>query len=203
MRLSTGHVEEAVDAVVFCTGYLYSFPFLQGLEPTVLAPDGSYTDHLWEHVLYSSDPSLAFLVIPKRIVPFPLAEAQMAVVARMWAGRLPVPTKEDMDAWVERRVRDTPPGARHTLSYPEDVNYINRLFKLSQEAVPNAELGLENNGAGKIPPYWDEEKSWVRSKIFPIKVASRELGDRRKDYKTLKQLGFDFEAWKAEQGVLQ
>lgn len=199
VRLSSGQVEDGVDTILFCTGYLYSFPFLRSLEPSVTAPDGSYTDHLWEHMLYTKDPTLAFLVIPKRIVPFPLVEAQMSVIARMWADRLGIPTEQEMDDWVRARAENSAPGARHTLSYPQDLNYINHLHDLSGEARPDAARGLENDGHGKQPPYWNDKTSWVRSNIFQIKVASRALGDRRKDCKTLEQLGFDYKAWKEEQ----
>ncbi|KAJ6779566.1 hypothetical protein PWT90_09965 [Aphanocladium album] len=197
VRFTSGRVEAAVDAVVFCTGYHYSFPFLAALTPSVVVPDGSRADHLWQHMLYAPDPSLALLVVPKRIVPFPLAEAQVAVLARMWAGRLPVPTADEMHAWARRRAAETSggsPAAWHTLSFPQDVEYINGLHALIRRARPDAERGLENDGRGKEPPYWDEETSWVRSKIFQIKVASRELGERRKECKTLVDLGFDFHA---------
>ncbi|TQV96255.1 hypothetical protein V2A60_003319 [Cordyceps javanica] len=193
VRFTSGRVEEAVDAVVFCTGYHYSFPFLGSLAPAVASPDGTYADHLWEHVLYAPDPTLAVLVVPKRVVPFPLAEAQMAVVARAWAGRLDLPARPQRDDWVRRRVAESPAGARHTLAYPQDADYINRLHELSAGARPDAAgRGLDNGGAGKRPPYWGEETRWVRSQIFAIKVASRELGDRRRECKTLADLGFDF-----------
>lgn len=201
VRLSTGAVEQGIDAIIFCTGYLYSFPFLQNLNPTVITPDGTYTEHLWQHLLYSKDPSLAFLTIPKRIVPFPLAEAQSAVVARMWAGRLPVPTEMELSAWVAKRAAETTPALRHTLSYPQDRDYINNLHALCQQAKRDGTLGLENDGAGKTPPYWDEETSWVRSNIFHIKAASRALGESRKDCRTLADLGFDYEASKAENAI--
>ncbi|EJP69443.1 thiol-specific monooxygenase [Beauveria bassiana ARSEF 2860] len=194
VRFTSGHVESSIDSVVFCTGYHYSFPFLSSLAPTVLAPDGTYADHLWEHMLYVADPTLAFLAVPKRVVPFPLAEAQVAVIARLWAGRLTVPPKEEREAWVRRRREETAPGARHTLAYPQDADYINRLHALSKGARPPR--GLEREGAGKEPPFWDEETSWVRSQIFAIKLASRELGERRKECKTLADLGFDFHAAK-------
>ncbi|OAA41169.1 Flavin monooxygenase-like protein [Beauveria brongniartii RCEF 3172] len=195
VRFTSGHVENNIDFVVFCTGYHYSFPFLPSLDPAVLAPDGTYADHLWEHMLYAPDPTLAFLAVPKRVVPFPLAEAQAAVIARLWAGRLHVPPEEEREAWVRRRRGESAPaGARHTLGYPQDAEYINRLHALSKEARPAC--GLERDGAGKEPPFWDDETSWVRSQIFPIKLASRELGERRKECKTLADLGFDFHAAK-------
>ncbi|OAA62091.1 Flavin monooxygenase-like protein [Cordyceps fumosorosea ARSEF 2679] len=193
-RLTSGRVESGLDAVVFCTGYHYSFPFLTSLAPHLAAPDGTYADHLWEHLLYAPDATLAVLAVPKRVVPFPLAEAQAAVVARAWAGRLDLPARAERDAWVRRLVTEAAPAARHTLSYPQDADYIDRLYEMSARARPDAARGLEGGGAGKRPPYWDEETRWVRSQIFAIKVASRELGERRKECKTLADLGFDFNA---------
>ncbi|ATY62737.1 Flavin monooxygenase [Cordyceps militaris] len=196
VRFSSGRIEDGVDAVIFCTGYHYSFPFLGSLAPGITAPNGTYADHLWEHMLYAPDPTLALLVIPKRIVPFPFAEAQMAVIARIWAGRLNVPNQSERDAWVRRCGAESAPGPRHTFGYPQDVDYINHLHALSGQARPDAERGLENDGAGKRSPYWGEELSWVRSQIFAIKVASRALGERRKECKTLVDLGFEFQAAK-------
>lgn len=95
VRFEDDSVETDIDAVVFCTGYFYSFPFL---DPTQfpLSPDGTWVRRLYEHILYIEDPTLAFLGIPQRIVPFPVAEAQAAFVARIWADRLTLPTQEQM-----------------------------------------------------------------------------------------------------------
>ncbi len=90
--LSSGEIETDIDAVVFCTGYFYSFPFFDSTD-LALSSAGSWVKGLYEHILYINDPTLAFLGIPQRIVPFPVAEAQAGFVARIWADRLPVPTK--------------------------------------------------------------------------------------------------------------
>jgi cation diffusion facilitator CzcD-associated flavoprotein CzcO len=75
VRFNNGEVERDVDAVVFCTGYFYSFPFLRNLSSPVTT-DGSCARHLYEHMLYVDDPTLAFVGIPQRVVPFPVSEAQ-------------------------------------------------------------------------------------------------------------------------------
>ncbi|KAM0274385.1 hypothetical protein ACHAQH_007887 [Verticillium albo-atrum] len=193
VRFANGEVESGVDAVVFCTGYFYSFPFLRGLSPPVIT-DGSYARNLYEHVLYIDDPTLAFVGIPQRIVPFPIAEAQTAWVARLWAGRLGVPPTEEMRAWEARALTEAGGGGKaiHTMLFPKDVDYLNKLYERSVSAARVE--GLENDGKGKVPPYWGPEKRWTRERVPLIKVASRLQGERRHEIKTLAELGFDYEA---------
>ncbi|KAH7148201.1 hypothetical protein EDB81DRAFT_932534 [Dactylonectria macrodidyma] len=193
VRLANGHVETDIDAVILCTGFHYSFPFLQNLKPSILVPDGTYAGHLWENFLYTADPTLALMSIPQRGIPFPIAEAQSAVISRIWSGRLNPPNQEEMEAWVQKEHREKGEGKPiHIISYPVDVEYINRLYSLSETASRAPDLGLEWNGEGKRPPYWDFEKRWLREKVLDLKLASRARGDQRHKIKTLKDLGFIF-----------
>ncbi|EGY22423.1 hypothetical protein VD0002_g6473 [Verticillium dahliae] len=193
VRFANGEVESDIDSVVFCTGYFYSFPFLRALSPPVIT-DGSYARNLYEHMLYIDDPTLAFVGIPQRIVPFPIAEAQTAWVARLWAGRLAVPPTEEMRAWEAQALAEAGGGGKaiHTMLFPKDVDYLNKLHEQSLSAATVE--GLENDGKGKLPPYWGPEKRWTRERVPLIKVASRLQGERRHEIKTLAELGFDFEA---------
>ncbi|KAM0815717.1 putative Thiol-specific monooxygenase [Seiridium cardinale] len=194
VRFSNGEVESNIDAVVFCTGYFYSFPFLKDLSPPLIT-DGSYARHLYEHILYIEDPTLAFLGIPQRVVPFPISEAQSAYVARLWAGRLPMPSLREMIAWEEARLEEKGESkAFHNLAYPKDVEYINKLHDLSISA--KRADGLDNEGVGKLPPYWGADAAWTRERFPSIKAASRALGEKRHEVKSLEELGFDYQAWK-------
>lgn len=194
VRFADGSVEDNIDAVIFCTGYFYSYPFLKGLEPPVIT-DGAYARNLYQHVLYIDDPTLAFLGVPQRVVPLPISEAQSAWVARMWSDRLQTPDIAEMRDWEARTLREKG-GSKfiHNLAFPKDVAYINFLHDSSLTAKKKA--GLDNDGVGKLPPYWGEEKAWVRERFPLIKIASRALGEKRHEVKTLEQLGFDFKAWK-------
>ncbi|KAF4974885.1 hypothetical protein FZEAL_8267 [Fusarium zealandicum] len=195
VRFANGQVETDIDAIIFCTGFHYSYPFLKTLEPSIVVPDGGYAAHLWEQILYTADPTLGFLSIPQRVVPFPIAEAQSAVFARIWSGRLSPPTTTVMEAWVDREHKEKGEGkAVHLMHFPEDVDYINRLYEFSKTAF--ADPGLENDGQGKTPPYWGLDKRWVRERVPKIKLASREVGEKRHEIKTLEDLGFDYEEWK-------
>ncbi|KXJ87001.1 hypothetical protein Micbo1qcDRAFT_218203 [Microdochium bolleyi] len=242
-----GTTDAEVDAVIFCTGYFYSFPFLElpsgendetttttpsntditspssssssssspcgeitdrAPTPRLLPPiitDGSHAAHLYQHILYTHDPTLAFLGIPQRVVPFPVSEAQAGWVARIWSGRLPTPSFAGMTAWeaelVARKVGPAGSGsekvsraALHNMAFPQDVEYINLLHNECVSARP-AE-GLENDGRGKVPPSWGADKAWIRERMPLIKTASRALGSKRHEIRSLEELGFDFVAWK-------
>ncbi|WXC54847.1 hypothetical protein SNK03_000826 [Fusarium graminearum] len=197
VRFANGQVENDIDAVIFCTGFHYSYPFLKSLDPPVVVPSGGHAAHLWEHILYTADPTLSFLSVPQRIVPFPVAEAQSAVIARIWSGRLSPPSEATMEAWVEEQHEKKGEGkAIHVMAFPEDVDYVNRLHGLSKAAPRAPELGLENEGQGKLPPYWGLDKRWVRERVPKIKLASRAAGEKRHELRRLEDLGFDYEEWK-------
>lgn len=197
VRFANGHVENDIDAVIFCTGFHYSYPFLKSLSPPVVVPSGGHAAHLWEQILYTADPTLSFLSVPQRIVPFPIAEAQSALIARIWSGRLSPPSEDAMESWVAEQHKAKGEGkAIHVMAFPEDVDYINRLHELSKSATKAPELDLDNDGQGKMPPYWGLEKRWVRERVPKIKLASRAAGDKRHELRSLEDLGFDYEEWK-------
>ncbi len=105
VKFSNGNVETDVDvdAVMFCTGYFCSYPFSQSISPPVII-DVSSTKHLHEHVIYIEDPTLAFIGIPQRVVPFPISEAQAASAAQIWSNKLPLPSHR-IQTWPTEKQR--------------------------------------------------------------------------------------------------
>ncbi|KAK4956059.1 monooxygenase [Elasticomyces elasticus] len=193
VRFADGTIEENVDAIVFCTGYFYSYPFLQSLDPPLVS-DGTRTENLYQHLFYRPHPTLAFPTLPQKIIPFPIAEAQSAVVARVWSGRLSLPSESDMRAWERRTLSENGPGRGfHLLKFPKDADYIDGLHDWAM----SAELG-EGGVRGKEPPYWGEKEYWMRERFPAIKKAFQDLGEGRRGTRRLEEIGFDFEAWKRE-----
>jgi hypothetical protein len=197
VRFVNGDEETNIDHVMFCTGYQYSFPFLKGLDQPV-ATTGLRTSNVYQHIFYYPQPTLAFLTLPQRIVPFPVAEAQAAYVARVFSGRLALPTLVEMEAWENSVLQAKGSNGFHNLGFPEDVDYINTLYNASMAARI-----CETRGAGKTPPFWDEEKRWTRQQFPMIKQAALKLGEKRRDVRCLRDLGFSFEAWKKEESLKQ
>jgi hypothetical protein len=199
VRFVDGHIETDIDSILFCTGYQYSFPFLRGLMYPVVTT-GERTNFTYQHIFYYLQPTLAFLTLPQRIVPFPVAEAQSAYMARVFSGRITLPILQEMEAWEDGIIQAKDHGKGfHNLGFPEDGQYFNKLYELSMSATIRLSGGLSNEGQGKLPPFWDEEKQWTRQRFPMIKQAALKLGDKRREVRCLRDLGFDFEKWKDEQ----
>ncbi|KAG0490322.1 hypothetical protein HPP92_007185 [Vanilla planifolia] len=83
-----------VDVIIHCTGYRYHFPFLN---KDVINVDDNRVGPLYKHVFPPSlAPSLSFIGLPWKIVPFPLCELQSKWVASVLSGRIALPTSEEM-----------------------------------------------------------------------------------------------------------
>lgn len=190
-----GQSEAGVDAILFCTGYLYAYPFLAAAFPQhaglAVVHDGSRVQHTYEHLLFASHPSLAFLALPHKVVPFQLAQAQAAVLARLYAGRLPLPAREAMRSWESDTLRQRGPArAFHMLAYPLDADYMRMLADWAATADDRTDpLGRL---VGMPPPRWGPWECWARERFTLMRQAFRELGPARAGVRTLDDLGFVF-----------
>lgn len=197
VRFADGRIEQDIDAVVFCTGYLYSYPFLESLKLPVIS-DGMRVQHVYRHIFYEDRPTLAFVGLPVKIIPFFVSESQAAVISRVWSGRLALPTREEMDQWEHSVImeRGTEKGF-HMLGFPLDVEYLDELHDWALTAMPNPALD-GNDGRGKQPLRWGEKERWARERFPAIKKAFADQGEGRHMIRSMEELGFDFEAWKGE-----
>ncbi|KAK4500515.1 hypothetical protein PRZ48_008704 [Zasmidium cellare] len=197
VRFADGTIESDIDAVLYCTGYFYSYPFLDSLDPPVVTT-GERVENLYWHILYRPNPSLSLLALNQKVIPFPVAEAQSAVVARVLAGRLPLPDEATMKSWEEDVVSDAGNGKSfHVLKFPKDADYINSLHDWALQADG------EGKSIGKTPPYWREKDYWTREQFPAIKKAFQEFGEERHGKRTLEDVGFSFEEWQAEKSKEQ
>jgi cation diffusion facilitator CzcD-associated flavoprotein CzcO len=190
VEFSNGRIEHEVDLILFCTGYLYAMPFLQSLDPNPIA-DGSRVAHTYLHLFYAPHPTLSFMVLPQKIIPFPLAQAQSALLARVYSGRLSLPSEEDMEAWERDCVAERGSGGDfHTLKFPKDAEYINMLHDYAASAASRD--GLEHHGRGRLPQRWGDWEFWARENFPAIRKAFVQMGRGRKHITSLKELGFEF-----------
>lgn len=180
VRFSNGHVETHIDAVVFCTGYLYSYPFLSSIVPQFI-DTGDRVKRLFEHIFSIDHPSLAFAALPKHIVPFRTFEGQAAVISRVWAGRLVLPSKFEMLSWEQSLIARHGTGKRfHHLAFPDDLEYHNSLVDWAQRA--------RDPGQGKMPPRWTENERIDRAQCATYKELFETLGEARHEIRTVEDL---------------
>jgi hypothetical protein len=163
LKLGDGEVVENLDAFIFCTGYHYSFPFLEDGIVTV-------TDN-WVHPLYYQlippvYPTIAFAGLPYAVIPFPLFELQVKWFTRMLAGRFELPSEEIMKYWgrqYESRLRASRPKQRnfHKMG-AEQYSYMNHLAK--------------ECGADPLPEWFEPLAEEVRIKRLEDPINYRNSG---------------------------
>lgn len=191
LLFANGRIEKDIDAVLFCTGYFYSFPFLSSISPKLIST-GDRVQNLYKHLFYIPDPTLAFVGLPSKIIPFRTLEGQAAVIARVWSGRLRLPSKLEMCQWEENIIAERGIGKSfHVLPFPRDFEYHNEMVAWASSA---------QGGLSRVPPKWTEKETWLRERFPAIKEAFVDKGDERHTIRTVEELGFDYDAWLREQG---
>ncbi|GIZ49633.1 hypothetical protein CKM354_001266200 [Cercospora kikuchii] len=196
VKFSDGTIEKDIDHVVYCTGYFYSYPFLESLDPPIITT-GERVQNTYQHLFYAPQPTLSFLVLNQKVIPFPMAEVQSAVIARVLSGRLTLPSLHEMKAWEEGVEKEMGTGRNfHVLKFPKDAEQINALSDWARSA--DGEEG-DDVGIGKKPPRWGEKEFYTRERFPNIKSAFNALGEGRYQVRRLEEVGFDFEKWRAEE----
>jgi len=182
VRFEDGRIEKDVDAIVYCTGYLYAYPFLRSLDPSIVTT-GRRVIGLYKQLFHISHPTLAFTAVSQKVIPFPLSEGQAAVIAKVWSNKLVLPEEDVMKAWEKKKVDELGDTKLfHVLGFPRDADYINELHEWAGQA---------EDGFAKEPPYWDEHQRRTRSVFVDIRKRFIELGGKAT---SMKDLGPEFEA---------
>lgn len=204
VKFSDGTIESHIDAIIYCTGYFYSYPFLEKqkkkknkkklppLNPPVITT-GERVENLFQHIFYRPQPTLSFVGLNQKVIPFPMAQAQAAVIARVLSGRLALPDESAMKEWEEETLQMNGSGRGfHVFAFPKDAEHLNFLHDWAMSAEQQREVG-------KAPPVCGEKLYWIRERFPSIKKAFADCGEERHQVRFLEEIGYDFLKWKEEQ----
>ena len=147
-----------IDKIVFCTGYLYTFPFFRNYAPGIT--NGLSVKNLFKQTFYVDDPSLSFIGLTKFNSPLPLVESQAAVVARVWSDRITLPSKEEMRKEYDDEFSKKGDKDFHSLK-DCDFTYCNELYDWIVKTGTDKE--------GLLPLLWDEERILERQNVSSVK----------------------------------
>ncbi|ODA84095.1 hypothetical protein RJ55_02613 [Drechmeria coniospora] len=178
VRFKDGRVDTNIDAVVFCTGFLFSYPFLPDLQPKLIT-NGQGVHGLYKHLISIRHPTLVFPAPNMKSVPWQVSEAQAALVAAVWSNNLALPAREEMERW-SRELEEREGESLHVFATFGDGHYINELHDL----VATAEK------TGKPAPRWDDELFWQRSVFSDAKLRFEKQGCKAT---TLGELGLHYD----------
>ena len=208
-KFENGSIERDIDAILFCTGYAYRFPFLEGIAPGI-TERGIGALPLYQYIFHTEHPTLALVETPEMTVPFPLAESQAAVVARVWSGRLALPSQPEMQKWRKSVISDRGEGRGfHALTPPKDLEYMQEMYEWcckTDEAVGKRGRGdgglngeTRGGGKGKMPKRWDEKACWLRMKAPEMRKAFQARKGERGKVMGYEELNFRFEDGKGKE----
>ncbi|XP_027368819.1 flavin-containing monooxygenase FMO GS-OX-like 8 [Abrus precatorius] len=145
------------DTILYCTGYSYTFPFLD--TKGMVAVDDNRVGPLYEHTFPPSlAPSLSLVGIPKKILGLPFFESQGKWIAQLLSGKKVLPSCEEMMKSIEefyhsKEVAGVPKRCTHEIDtfeycdkYGENVDFpkLQEWRKqLCISAVLNSSVNLE------------------------------------------------------------
>lgn len=132
---------ERADVIVFATGYTIDLPFL----PRSHAPLREGRLEAYRHVFHPDEPTLAFVGFTRVSGPVPpIAEIQARWVARVFAGRAALPSRDEMHAEIAARAEH----ARRTGAEFQRVQYVEYLDDIA------ARIGAKPRWWRDPPGYW-------------------------------------------------
>uniref|UniRef100_A0A914C713 Flavin-containing monooxygenase n=1 Tax=Acrobeloides nanus TaxID=290746 RepID=A0A914C713_9BILA len=149
--LNDGQKLNDIDAVIYCTGYRYNFPFFDDSIVRTLE-GGKIVTPLFEHVVHRDYlDSLFFIGIPLYSIFALLEEYQVKFALSLIQNRAKLPSRDEIDNWETNRIKEL--KARnlslkffHAFKEPhEQWDYYKRLAQYADViyAVPNVYIKID------------------------------------------------------------
>ncbi|XP_022885168.1 flavin-containing monooxygenase FMO GS-OX-like 9 [Olea europaea var. sylvestris] len=115
------------DTIIYCTGYSYSFPFLD--TKGIVVVDDDRVGPLYEHTFPPSlAPSLSFIGIPRKLIGFPFFECQAKWISQLLSGKRTLPSWDEMMQSIEEfyHSRDVAGIPKHNTHDLADFEYCDK-----------------------------------------------------------------------------
>ena len=139
IKINHTKILQNINAIILCTGYHYSFPFLEP-ECKITVINNRVTS-LYKHIFSTKFPSLSFIGLCLRICPFPNFAIQAQCIASVLSGRTMLPKEEEMVRdeefdYQERLKLGVPKNMMHLLGSEGQMQYCTTIAEMA--AVPCA-----------------------------------------------------------------
>lgn len=135
-----GSSVSGVDAIIFGTGYSFSFPFLPNLDLSENRVQG-----LYQHIFKMDDPTLSFIGAVTAGLTFKVYEWQAVLVAKVYSNRARLPAYEEQKRWETKRLHERGNGANFITFYPDFEEYFETIRKMAGEEGPGKQLPKFDN----------------------------------------------------------
>lgn len=178
----TGLLLRDIDSIVYCTGFLKSFPMLNNYLKSAENPlikDGKRVMNVYKQLISIYEPTLGIIGLPKRVVPLRMAEVQSAYLSRFWSGKLKLCSQKEMieeDKNILEGIKNQKlsESTYHDLEYPKDVDFSDSLLKVVvlsdikyfQDSFNKPSI---NHNSPYLPEFWNQNQRLVRANMSVLK----------------------------------
>ncbi|KXJ94545.1 hypothetical protein Micbo1qcDRAFT_232013 [Microdochium bolleyi] len=149
-----------VDHIIFGTGYTWSLPFL----PSIPTRNNRVPD-LYQHVVYTRDPSLLFVGGVGAGLTFKIFEWQAVLAARVLAGRAKLPAREEQERWEAERIAARGDGKGFLTIAPDFEEYFETLRAMAGPGEgESGETDLRSSSPSTSSSSWIQGAAGVEGK---------------------------------------
>lgn len=92
------------DVILFCTGYRYSFPFLD--ESCNITIDDNHIQPLYKHMIHIDRPSMCFIGIPFNVCTFQMFDLQARYYCKYLEGSMSLPSADEMRMHTQKDIEN-------------------------------------------------------------------------------------------------
>lgn len=153
-----------IDDVLLCTGYIYTYPFLDGESGVRVGREGRALHGLVSYCIALKLPTLSFVGLPCKVIPFPMFEDQALFIASVLSGEVDYGKLQEINRIEEKDAR-TLQIERSSGYYLEDRQweYRRKLASLSHGPMPTPstiEVYCDSRAARKNSPHTFREREY-------------------------------------------
>ena len=155
------------DFIIYCTGYLFSYPYLNRLTNGKLT-DGNIVTNLYQHTFLINEPLITILGVPLDGISFRIFEYQAVLLSRYLTAKISLPSRRLQSEWVNQRYTERKnTRAYHTIGVADILNYIDELTSLGKvldkiivgrkfPIMTEDDIKLYKEAGEVLSKFWDE-----------------------------------------------
>ncbi|KAI3406320.2 hypothetical protein KGF56_000801 [Candida oxycetoniae] len=163
-----GTTIENPNHIIYCTGYSFSYPFLNRFFNNAITNKGVTVNNLYQHTFLVSEPLITIIGVPIDGISFRVFEYQAILLSRYLTGKVQLPSRSQQLEWVQERF-EAKQNTRsfHTIGAEDALNYVHTLTNLGNVSK-KCNLGREfptltaddvlmyKQAGEKLKKFWDE-----------------------------------------------
>ncbi|KAI5966426.1 uncharacterized protein KGF55_000735 [Candida pseudojiufengensis] len=156
------------DHIVYCTGYLFSYPFLNRLFNNKITHEGQTVSNLYQHTFLINEPLITIIGVPIDGISFRVFEYQAILLSRYITGKINLPSRKEQTEWVNKRYEEkSNTRLYHTIGVVDALPFAQTLIRLGQVSaktkvgrefpiLTEEEVLIYREAGEKLRKFWDE-----------------------------------------------